>query len=176
MTIAAALALGAEGVWTGTIWLGTRESGLTPFEKDAVFAARLLGFDGGTNFQDPHHPEDQRKNVLLMPQRLEAAAKESSIDAAAFGERWASVQSRLLEARTKRKQPHLDDKVITSWNGLMIGAMASAGAMLKQPRFIAAAERAAESLLRRLRHAAPAARKPPRLQRPQRQGARRLDS
>lgn len=38
--IAAALALGAQGVWTGTIWLGTRESELTPFEKDAVFAAR----------------------------------------------------------------------------------------------------------------------------------------
>jgi NAD(P)H-dependent flavin oxidoreductase YrpB (nitropropane dioxygenase family) len=37
--IAAALALGAEGVWTGTIWLGTRESELTPFEKQAVFAA-----------------------------------------------------------------------------------------------------------------------------------------
>ncbi len=38
--IAAALALGAEGVWCGTIWLGTRESELTPFEKQAVFAAR----------------------------------------------------------------------------------------------------------------------------------------
>lgn len=38
--IAAALALGAQGVWTGTIWLGTRESELTPFEKEAVFAAR----------------------------------------------------------------------------------------------------------------------------------------
>ena len=38
--IAAALALGAEGVWCGTIWLGTRESELTPFEKEAVFAAK----------------------------------------------------------------------------------------------------------------------------------------
>ena len=38
--IAAALAMGAEGVWTGTLWLGTRESELTPFEKDAMFAAR----------------------------------------------------------------------------------------------------------------------------------------
>lgn len=37
--VAAALALGAEGVWCGTIWLGTRESELTPFEKEAVFAA-----------------------------------------------------------------------------------------------------------------------------------------
>ena len=38
--IAAALAMGAEGVWTGTLWLGTRESELTPFEKEAMFAAR----------------------------------------------------------------------------------------------------------------------------------------
>ncbi len=38
--IAAALALGAEGVWCGSIWLGTRESELTPFEKQALFAAK----------------------------------------------------------------------------------------------------------------------------------------
>jgi len=38
--IAAALAMGAEGVWTGTIWLGTRESELTPFEKEAIFVAK----------------------------------------------------------------------------------------------------------------------------------------
>lgn len=38
--IAAALALGAKGVWCGTIWLGTRESELTPFEKDVLFQAR----------------------------------------------------------------------------------------------------------------------------------------
>jgi len=38
--IAAALALGAQGVWCGTLWLGTRESELDAFEKEAVFAAR----------------------------------------------------------------------------------------------------------------------------------------
>jgi NAD(P)H-dependent flavin oxidoreductase YrpB (nitropropane dioxygenase family) len=38
--IAACLALGAEGVWCGSVWLGTRESELTPFEKDAIFAAK----------------------------------------------------------------------------------------------------------------------------------------
>lgn len=38
--IAAALALGAQGVWCGTIWLGTKESELDPFEKDALFAAK----------------------------------------------------------------------------------------------------------------------------------------
>ncbi len=38
--IAAALALGAQGVWCGTIWLGTRESELTPFEKQKLFDTR----------------------------------------------------------------------------------------------------------------------------------------
>ena len=38
--IAAALALGAQGVWCGTVWLGTRESELTPFEKTVLFEAR----------------------------------------------------------------------------------------------------------------------------------------
>ncbi len=38
--IAASLALGAEGVWCGSIWLGTRESELDAFEKEALFAAR----------------------------------------------------------------------------------------------------------------------------------------
>jgi NAD(P)H-dependent flavin oxidoreductase YrpB (nitropropane dioxygenase family) len=38
--IAAALALGAQGVWCGTIWLGTRESELTPLEKGILFQAK----------------------------------------------------------------------------------------------------------------------------------------
>jgi NAD(P)H-dependent flavin oxidoreductase YrpB (nitropropane dioxygenase family) len=38
--IAAALALGAQGVWCGTVWLATRESELDPFEKEVLFAAR----------------------------------------------------------------------------------------------------------------------------------------
>jgi NAD(P)H-dependent flavin oxidoreductase YrpB (nitropropane dioxygenase family) len=38
--ILAVQALGAQGVWCGTIWLGTRESELDPFEKEVLFAAR----------------------------------------------------------------------------------------------------------------------------------------
>ncbi len=38
--VAAALALGAQGVWCGTLWLGTRESELEPFEREVLFAAR----------------------------------------------------------------------------------------------------------------------------------------
>ncbi len=38
--IAASLALGAQGVWCGTVWLGTRESELDAFEKEVLFETR----------------------------------------------------------------------------------------------------------------------------------------
>jgi uncharacterized protein len=62
-------------------------------------------------------------------------------------DRWARVRTALLEARTQRPQPARDDKVITSWNGLAIVALAEAGAALDRPDWVGAAERAADLLL-----------------------------
>ena len=56
----------------------------------------------------------------------------------------------LVEARSRRERPLTDDKVLADWNGLMIGAMARAGARLAEPRYIAAAERAAGFVLSRM--------------------------
>ena len=52
----------------------------------------------------------------------------------------------LFEARAKRPRPHLDDKVITAWNGLMISGLARAGATLDDPSFIKLAGEAAQFL------------------------------
>jgi len=49
-----------------------------------------------------------------------------------------------------RERPLTDDKVLADWNGLMIGAMARGGARLAEPRYIAAAERAAGFVLSRM--------------------------
>lgn len=55
----------------------------------------------------------------------------------------AASRAALFHLRASRPRPHLDDKILTAWNGLMISALAKAGAALQEPSYIAAAARAA---------------------------------
>jgi len=56
----------------------------------------------------------------------------------------------LFDERSKRIRPHLDDKILTSWNGLMIGAMARAGDVLRENNYIEAAIKAAVFIRQKL--------------------------
>jgi uncharacterized protein YyaL (SSP411 family) len=56
--------------------------------------------------------------------------------------RLAAMRQKLFEVRSRRVRPGLDDKVLADWNGLMIAALADAGALLGEPRWIAMARRA----------------------------------
>ncbi|HEY7009228.1 MAG TPA: thioredoxin domain-containing protein [Jatrophihabitantaceae bacterium] len=60
---------------------------------------------------------------------------------------FADVRGLLLAARTTRPQPARDDKVVTAWNGLAIAALAEAGMLFEETRYLAAAERCAELLV-----------------------------
>ncbi len=107
--------------------------------KDAEFAVEWFGLAAGPNFQDPHHPEETPRNVLFLAQRAS--------DDTATVERVERVRAQMLKARNARKQPGRDDKVITAWNGLMIGALAQVGAVLGEGELIDAARSAADALL-----------------------------
>ena len=59
---------------------------------------------------------------------------------------WPQWREQLRAARERRVQPDLDDKVVTSWNGLAILALAEAGALLAVPEWVTAASECAEFL------------------------------
>jgi uncharacterized protein YyaL (SSP411 family) len=59
----------------------------------------------------------------------------------------------LFEARSKRPRPHLDNKILTSWNGLMISALSLGYRVLNEKRYLAGAEKALASILSRMYHA-----------------------
>ncbi|HTE06612.1 MAG TPA: thioredoxin domain-containing protein, partial [Planctomycetota bacterium] len=61
------------------------------------------------------------------------------------------LRARLFAARDKRVHPGTDDKVLVSWNGLMISALAQASVVLSEPRFLHAAQRAARFCLTTMR-------------------------
>ncbi|MGH8871613.1 MAG: thioredoxin domain-containing protein [Acidimicrobiia bacterium] len=62
-------------------------------------------------------------------------------------DRLESIRSRLLEHRTGRVRPGLDDKVVASWNGLAIRALAEAGAVLDDAGYLEAARETARFIL-----------------------------
>jgi uncharacterized protein YyaL (SSP411 family) len=104
-------------------------------QDDADYVCRKYGLDHGFNFADPHHGTGRPdRNVLYLPGALEP---DQRLDA---------LRLKLRAARAKRKQPLLDTKILTSWNALMIRALAHGGAVLKDTGHLTAARRAAEFL------------------------------
>ncbi len=107
--------------------------------EDAEEFNRAYGIKLGPNFADPHHGTGSPdKSILYQPREIEEADEA----------RLSSLREKLYQARLKRKQPLLDTKILTSWNGLAIRAFAYAGRILEEPRYVDAASRGAEFLLR----------------------------
>lgn len=79
-------------------------------------------------YEDPHE-EFTKKNILF---RAVEPAPE-----------FAEEREKLMSYRNMRVRPHLDDKVLTAWNGLMISAFAKGAQVLGEARYLAAARRAA---------------------------------
>ena len=99
----------------------------------AAFAEHYGVEDDGNVHQDPHG-EFTGKNILDVRQ---AAADPYVLD------QLEEAKSKLLELRAQRIRPHLDDKILTAWNALMISAFAKAAAVLDDNRYLKAAQRAA---------------------------------
>jgi uncharacterized protein YyaL (SSP411 family) len=104
---------------------------LTP--EEFKVATRYFGVTENGNFVDHSHPTPlPHQNVLSI---VEPKLSESERPVL------ASAKKKMLETRSHRVRPHLDDKILASWNGLMLGAMARAYAVLGDEQYRAAAEK-----------------------------------
>ncbi len=121
----------------------------TPAEIEAV-----LGHDRAAAFSKVYDVSAagnfEGSNILNLSKPVAVCAKMLGRDAAELEAELADDRAKLLEARSKRVRPGRDDKVLVSWNGLMIDALAKAGAALDEPRYANAAAAAADFLLKEL--------------------------
>ncbi|MCB9847882.1 MAG: DUF255 domain-containing protein [Phycisphaeraceae bacterium] len=129
------------------LWRLTELAAAIIDEGDIKLAADLYGLAGGANFRDPHNPDTPPANVLRLSDRPDVLAQQRGMPVDELLERLDSINARLYAARAERDQPGLDDKAITAWNGLMIAALAEAGAAFDEPRYTNAAHEAAAFIL-----------------------------
>lgn len=90
------------------------------------------------------------RSILNLPKTIAQTAKILGREEAELAEELAESRAALFAIREKRVHPGKDDKVLVAWNGLMIDALAKAGA-LGEPRYVEAAARAAEFILQSMR-------------------------
>ncbi len=84
--------------------------------------------DGNAPF-DPHN-EFGQKNLLYTARGIPEIAQESGLTAEQVADTLVRARQQVYAARRARPRPHLDDKVLTAWNGLMIAAFARAARVL----------------------------------------------
>lgn len=89
-------------------------------------------------------------NILNIQRPLETVAKLHRLEIAEAEERLAAARRTLCAAREKRVKPHLDDKVLSSWNGMMIASMARGARILGDDRYRVSAEKAADFVMSRM--------------------------
>lgn len=118
------------------IWAWDELEAIVGAERMPWFQKRFGVEKTGNVHEDPHQ-EFTGKNILFV-----SNPETEPLD--------SELRAKLLAARNQRIRPHLDDKVLTSWNGLMISAFALAARVLNEARYREAAETATGFLQKHL--------------------------
>jgi uncharacterized protein len=131
----------------GAFYIWSDEEIAEVLGADADVARRRFGIEAGGNAPSDPQEEFTGKNLLYIAQPIADIAVRSRLSEEDVMAALGRIRQRLFERRTTRPRPHLDDKVLTAWNGLMIAAFARAARVLprspQRDRYRTAAERAA---------------------------------
>jgi hypothetical protein len=101
--------------------------------EEFTVATNYFGVTKTGNFVDHSHPNPlPGLNVLSIVEPTVSAGDGTLL---------AAAKKKMSDIRAKRIRPHLDDKILASWNGLMLGAFARAAVILGEEKYRAAAEK-----------------------------------
>ena len=116
--------------------------------------ARIFNYQYGIraegNALEDVHKVFSDQNILFVEHSIDETAKKFQQTTDQITRTLAESRTNLFLERQKRPRPHLDDKILTSWNGLMISAFARAFQTLEDRAYLRAAERAADFIYRKL--------------------------
>ena len=127
--------------WT---WEAEEIAGLLkPEDRDLVFAAYGVRSGGNARTESDPHGELAGRNTLFRAETDELLAERFQTSAEAVRGRLEAAKQKLYAHRTLRPKPHRDDKIITAWNGLMIGSLARGARLLLREDWATAARTAA---------------------------------
>ncbi len=111
-------------------------------ERGVEWFAYRYGVEPNGNVTEDPHGEFTGRNILYERFSIAETARRFSVTEEEVTRVLDALKARLLKARDSRVRPHLDDKILTAWNGLMISAFALGGRVLNEPRYTEAANRA----------------------------------
>lgn len=133
----------------GAFYVWTMEEIVRLLGSDAspIFC-RHYGVEPEGNAPEGSDPQGEfkGKNILIQRESISATAEYLKLDPATVRDSLAASRALLAMAREKRPRPHLDDKILAAWNGLMISAFARAGGALADGNYLEAAKNAARFL------------------------------
>jgi uncharacterized protein YyaL (SSP411 family) len=112
-------------------------------DERARHVSAYYGVTGRGNFEG--------RNILHTPAPLEKVASTLKLSPQAFSDSLREAKAAMYEARSQRPPPIRDDKIIASWNGLMISAFARGAQVLAEPKYAERAARAADFVLTRMK-------------------------
>ena len=115
-------------------------------KKGEIFNYHFGVEPNGNAAEDPHG-EFGGKNILFAARTLEETAKKFGKPESEIEHSISDSKKMLFALRAKRPRPHLDDKVLTDWNGLMILSLAYGARILEDDHYLSAAKRAADFIL-----------------------------
>jgi len=118
--------------------------------------AEIFAFHYGVqphgNAPEGSYPQNEFRgeNILIERHTIAETAKHFGKTEGEIRKLLAQCREKLFSIRARRPRPHLDDKIIAAWNGLMISAYARGARVLDEPRYLEIATRAAKFLRKNL--------------------------